>query len=68
MRDPHFRSAFRVQKCSRKVSIFNCDILASLLFPRRRSPRIPRLVASPIIPNLVSLLLSLISYLLSYLT
>ena len=61
MRDPHFHSAFRVQKWSRKVSILNCDILSYLLFPRRRSPRIARLIASPIIPNLVSLLLSRIS-------
>ncbi len=68
MRDPHFRPAFRAQKWSRKVSIFNCDLLSSLLFPRRRSPRVARLIASPIIPGLVSLLLSVISYPLSYLT
>ena len=57
MRDPHFRSDFRVQKWFRKVDIFYCDLLSSLLFSRRRSPCIAPLVASPIIPGLVSLLL-----------
>ena len=54
MRDPHFRSVFRVQKWSREVSNFNCEILSSLLVSPPRSPRIARLIACPIIPNLVS--------------
>ena len=47
MRDPHFRSVFRVQKWSREVSNFNCEIRSSLLVSPPRSPRIVRLIACP---------------------
>ena len=54
MRDPHFRSVFRVQKWSREVSNFNCEILSSLVVSPSRSPS---LVSSPVPSFLTSSLL-----------